>query len=317
MADWGCFFWVATIAITLYFLIFPSKFPRFVAKKDTTTQTCRPYLNDDGSIRDDAPEVMAPSYDASTVSRGQPFPKINPDEIKTYRLIKSTIPIKGTSLISNYSKEYLKNKTPNEIHCELFVFNGSHHSHFCQWIHEGIKVEPNISGAYQYAVLYPAPYSDGNATDRFIGASDPYDSEAQADTVFRYGDHHILFLLHLDKDANTILVGKDKDGIPYFAADVYQQVQDDNHSQPLAKLPPNVLTCVDGKTEKSELQLGDVMEKSPDKKQEQLGWFVPIQSGLSDNWYSPACKPAINIYPQKDTIGQCKSAYTEWLFNVY
>jgi hypothetical protein len=110
----------------------------------------------------------------------------------------------------------------------------------------------------------------------------------------------------LDKNKNTILAGKDQDQIPYFLADVYQEVNDGDHSVPIKTLPANVLTCKDGPSDTSELKLGDVMEKSPDKKQEQLGWFVPSQMRLSDNWYSPACKPAINLYPIKDTVVNVK-----------
>jgi hypothetical protein len=188
--------------------------------------------------------------------------------------------------------------TPSEIHCETYEHNGVKHSHFCQWIHEPITVEPNFSKAYQYVVMYPAPYSDGNVTDRYIGGTDPFTSEMSTDEVIKYGDHQLIFLLHVDENNKPISFKNNE----YYAVDVYQQVKKDDPSQPTNVLPQSVLKCLDEFVDEEELTLGPVMESSPDKAQEQLGWFVPSQSMVVDTWYKPACKPAVYLYPEKDTI---------------
>jgi hypothetical protein len=63
---------------------------------------------------------------------------------------------------------------------------------------------------------------------------------------------------------------------------------------------------VDKEVEEAPFTLGPVMESSPDKKQEQLGWFLPEKALVVDTWYKPACKPAINLYPEKEQVVQVK-----------
>ena len=302
----GMFLGAAIIAAIAYFFIYPNTFPKIFVSNKENSQFCRPYLNSDGSVKDDAPTITAPSYDASEVRRGQPYPKINPNEMVPYRLIKSIVPLPSTDLINNFFVEDLHNKTPNEIHCGEYEFNGNKHSHFCQWIHEGLKMDPNFSGAYQYAVMYPAPYSDGNVTDRYIGATDPFNSEVGNDQVFRYGTYHVLFLLHLDEQNKPYTIATTDEGKVFLAFDVYQQVKADDHTKPVETVPDSVLKCIDGDSLNTPFTFQPVIEKSPDKKQEQLGWFVPKQSSLVKSWYSPACKPAINLYPKTDTLVNVK-----------
>jgi hypothetical protein len=297
----GMFICAVIIGFIMYFYFYPNSFKKYVFKEESVGHLCRPYVNDDGSIKADAPTIMAPTYDGGVVRRGQPFPALRPDDIQPYRLIKSKVPINAAYFDQEYSASRLQNKTPNEIHCATYEYNGNRHSHFCQWIHEPLKITPNFSKADQYVVFYPAPYSDGNTTDRYIGGTDPFQSEMSNDEVIRYGTYHILFLLHMDANKQPI---KFADG--FYAADVYQQVKATDPSQPVDVLPESVLKCVDKEVEEAPFTLGPVMESSPDKKQEQLGWFLPEKALVVDTWYKPACKPAINLYPEKEQVVQVK-----------
>lgn len=285
-----------------YFYFHPTNFAPYSQSNMQAGQFCRPYVEADGSIKPNAPTIMAPSYDGGVVRRGQPFPKLNPDDMQPYRLVKSTVPVNAAYFGHGaFSKQNLKNKTPNEIHCETYKDNGNTHSHFCQWIHEPLQIPNSLSNAAQYAVLYPAPYSDGNSTDRYIGATDPFSSELSDDEVFRYGTYHILFLLQLDKNEEPIRFSEH-----FYSVDIYQQVDENDLSKPLEKFPESVMRCIDDQPEESAFKLGPVIEKSPDKAQEQLGWFYPEQSIVVEAWYKPACKPAINLYPTEDTVVNVK-----------
>ncbi|MBP9719354.1 MAG: hypothetical protein KBD46_02705, partial [Candidatus Levybacteria bacterium] len=289
------------IAVAMYFVFFPSKFAKHVPKDTLENPFCRPYLNPDGSIKADAPTIMAPAYEFD----GNSVDPILTTELVPYRLVKSTVPVGNGPLENYFSKSQLKESNrPNEVHCSPgFASNGANHYHFCQWVHKPITVEPNLSKAPLYAVTYPANYTDKGAnTASSNGLSVPFGAtDGSTGNQIRFSDHKLLFLVQLDKDLNYYnpYTGED---LEHPLVDIYQQVRSDNPSEPIKRVPQSVLDCVDGGLAAVKFKLGDVIENSPDKKQEQLGWFVPRVSAQPDGWYYPSCKPAVYLYPQQQQL---------------
>jgi len=288
------------IGIVMYFYFYPSIFAKYESTESDENPFCRPYLNEDGSIKDDAPTIMAPAYEFD----GNSVNPILTTQMVPYRLIKSTVPVGNGPLENYFSKSQLKESSrPNEVHCSPgFRSNGANHYHFCQWVHKAITVEPNMSKAPLYAVTYPANYTDAGANAAGSnGLSVPFGAtDGSTGNQIRFSDHKLLFLVQLDKDLNYYNPYPGQD-LENPVVDIYQQVRSDNPSEPIKRVPESVINCVDGDLAAVKFKLGDVIEKSPDKKQEQLGWFVPTLSVQPDGWYYPSCKPAVYLYPEKET----------------
>jgi hypothetical protein len=190
----GFIFAVVIIGVFGYFYFYPTEFPELLPPPESKQQLCRPYLQPNGDIMPDAPEIMAPSYEQN-LTDGQRYPVVHQDQ-KPYRLIKANVPILRDVVHNYFDINDLRNVATNSAQCNPSSISDEkgYHHHFCQWIHEPLKITPNFSKADQYVVFYPAPYSDGNTTDRYIGGTDPFQSEMSNDEVIRYGTYHILFL---------------------------------------------------------------------------------------------------------------------------
>ncbi|MDP3987589.1 MAG: hypothetical protein Q8P80_00390 [Candidatus Levybacteria bacterium] len=286
-------------------------------QQNQKNEFCRPL-----PITSSSPQIKAPPYTHVGTSPApntfetdvdKLFPKINKNDIKTYKLIKAKIPF----LIAHtnyYSPNELRSTGPGagELKCPEVVVSadGGAHHHFCQWIHDAVVPSPNTSGSTKYAVLYPASWS-GNP-----GFSSPFKSTSKTDQIL-YADYQLIFLAHLKED-NTLLTfeGKDSDGNKQEFAiyDVYQQVSDNNPNQAKTNLPDNVFDCQKSQEEgRFTIYSNSNPNNQSDKKQLQLDTFVPSQFDVERNWYYPMCKPAIYLYPQNPTDVNVKVKTTGFL----
>lgn len=260
-------------------------------------------------ITENSPSIKAPSYShvktepKPGVFESDPnniFPKINPNDLKTFKLVKAKIPF----LIAHstyFSPNELRSSGPDAggLKCPNVVVSpdGGAHHHFCQWINDPVVPGPNTSGALKYAVLYPASWSGSP------GWSSGFDSpEKQGQQIF-YADYQLIFLAYLNSD-NTLMTfdGKNKDGNDekFTMMDVYQQVKNDDKNKPTQDLPKEVLDCKKS-IEEGEFTIIDGNTDESVKKVLQLKTFVPSKFDVERNWYYPMCKPAIYLYPKERT----------------
>jgi hypothetical protein len=184
------------------------------------------------------------------------------------------------------------------------------------------------SDAYHYGVAFPANYASNfnkadGVSNAFTASEDVKDinfsqGELLLETYhpdegvwrdksgkvsrMKFSPFHILFLVHLDKDGN--FQNADDQG-QWPLVDVYQQESEGNRDVPIKPLPKELIQCYDipqyTVTTSQQSKPGKVMESSPDKKQEQLGWFL-FQPPIMTGWWQPACKPAVYLYPEKETV---------------
>lgn len=287
-------------AAVLYVFLYPSSFAPSDKYANQNSYFCRPYLDADGTIKPDAPTIMAPSYTGTT---NTPELQISQD-MKPYRLIKSNVALPEGLVKNAFKKENLHNASPEQVVCGTFGPPTDRHQHFCQWIHEPIKINSPLTKSYQYAVLYPAPYTDQHLDT--VGLSSPFDSDLGPGQTIRYADHQVIFLVHLDKDMMQYPpLGKPAsrpDGDMFYPVDIYQQVREDDPSIPVKPMPQSVLECKDDSSGTSGLGYTDIIERSTHKAEEQLGYFLFTKFAAENGWYYPACKPAVYLYPEKDTM---------------
>lgn len=304
-------------AVVLYFLIFPNKFPHFVMNENADNFFCKPDIEDNGDIKPDAPTITAPSYEYNPDSTQQ-FPIIHQDN-KSYRLIKANVPIVENFVLNYFRPEDLHTQTPNTVKCPTTPMGPGpvYHHHFCQWVHEPIKVTSPFSKTEQYAVLYPATYSQSTAQESIFYTNDQQRHE------LLFSTYQLLFLAHLknDKSLDTYPgLWPDPNDIKkiiptnWTLLDVYQQVLDTDPIKPFKPLPEEVLSCAHPPQNVLEQLFSSTIFSEPsqqpskDHKQLQLQWFVIERLDGEFNWFFPACKPAINLYPTKDTLVNVKVA---------
>lgn len=323
------FLCAAIIGLVMYFSFYPLKFPE-TDPQNPVTYFCRPYVEPNGNIKPNAPEIMAPAYDYTPTNLFTLKSVLAP-----YRLIKASVPVAAYTLKNYFSKDDLRTSTViSDVKCGNESYGGKDHSHFCQWIHPAVKVTPNLGGAYQYAVVFPTSisqegqifgtsnmFSEKEGVEKSIkdlysvsgGTYIPEEGVSVSDEApvkrLNFGPFHILFLVHLDKEGNWDNPKNDPERTKFPLVDVYQEVQADNHTIPVKPLPKDLINCVDiqgfyleqGYADKSGINMGPVWESSPDKAQQQLGWFLFEMPPLN-GWYQPSCKPAVYLYPKKDTV---------------
>jgi hypothetical protein len=319
----GMFICAVIIGFIMYFYFYPTKFPKTPTGSSIST-FCRPHVEANGNFKPDAPEIMAPAYEWP---EGAQKPTIA-NTLVPYRLIKTSVPIADETLKNYFSKDELRDGSSISDHkCGDITYGGAVHNHFCQWTHKALKISGSLSDAYQYGVTFPANYASNFA--KADGVSNAFTNSVDVEDInfgqgellletyhpdegvwrdksgkvsrMRFAPFHILFLVHLDKDGNFITA--DTDG-KWPLVDVYQQVSPGNRDVPIKPLPKELIQCYDipqyiDSTASQQSKPGKVMESSPDKKQEQLGWFLfemPIMTG----WWQPSCKPAIYLYPESE-----------------
>ncbi len=283
----GMFLWAVLVGFIMYFYFYPESFPKQDLSDSNVNQFCRPYTEDDGSIKSNAPTIMAPSY---TYDVSEKFPVPNQD-LKPYRLIKANVYIDDGHITNYYSPNELRSVSQNELRCPDLTTNQSHHSHFCQWVHPPITL-----GTKKYAVLYPAPYSESI----FNGYSSPYNSTEGNDQKILFVDYQILFLVHLENNLSPETVVNATRTGRNDAVDVYQRVDESDPAKPIKALPSSALHCLDNTSVQSSFQIEDVKRLSPYKAEEQLGYFLFNRFSGEEGWYYPACKPAIYLYPKRE-----------------
>jgi hypothetical protein len=311
----GMFFFGAAIAMGLFFFIFPSKFRHFVATEDIDNKYCKPYIEDNGDIKPDAPSFTAPSYEYNS-DPDQLVPLIKQDQ-KKYRLVKANVPILQDVVYNYFSPDDLHNQTPHTLKCpsrQAFA-KGQYHHHFCQYVHEAIHIDSPLTKADKYAILYPSTYALSTGINSMYWTIDGQSEELP------FAEYQILWLVHLHNDNTMYTVpGTWQDYTdptkivpkPFALLDVYQQVQDTNPTKPYKPLPESVLRCghppkdIMAEYTNSTTYVEPSQQPSKDHKQLQLQWFVIQRNEGEFNWYFPACKPAINLYPTKDTIVNVK-----------
>lgn len=320
-----------TIFVVLGLVALSIKLPKVPFNNTQYATYCRPEVEPNGNIKAGSPEIMAPSYihDVSKLS-----PEIVQDLVP-YRLIKSNVPLPRTVVYNYFSLNDLKeDMVPYAIQCSKDLTRGTDgqiHHHFCQLKHKPYIINPNPSGAYQYAVLYPASWSG-----KPDGSGDFYaefDIAQKQKHSLLFSEYQLIFLVHLKKDLSTYdipgLWGDPNDDsklvpMPWSIVDVYQRVQENNHSVPFKVLPPDVLQCVDPIDETQVYRLDDDLGQriSANKKELQLQYFLPKLFHAEFDWFFPACKPAIYLYPEKDLMVNVKVAskgiitYTDPVYNV-
>lgn len=285
----GMLFAGMVFGVLMYFYFYPAKFTNAPWNSGNSSYYCRPYVEDDGSIKPDAPTIMAPSY---TYDTSETFPVANQD-LKPYRLIKANVFIDNGHITNYFSKNEFRSVSQNEIKCPDLATVPSHHSHFCQWVHEPVTV-----GKGKFAVLFPAPYSE----PRFNGSSATFNSTEGPDQKILFADYQILFLVHLKDDLTPVgVLRPTRDGI-LNAVDVYQRVDEGNPSRPIRVLPSSALNCIDNNALSSGMQIGNIERLSEHKAEEQLGYFLFSKYSGEEGWYYPACKPAVYLYPEKEQL---------------
>lgn len=296
-------FLIFGLIIFIGFLLFPDKLPHVLFPPVERQAFCTPYLEDNGDIKPDAPTIMAPSYEYN--DNGEHEPKINQD-LRPYRLIKANVPIWKNVVLNYFSSNELHNQTPYTVKCPnpAAFANGEYHHHFCQWIHEAIYVNSPLTKADKYAVLYPPTYAQST------GNRSTYWSNGQPYTLL-YADYQIIFLVHLHNNNTTYDIPGiwyNLDGTvfetPWSLIDVYQRVNESNPSKPINRVPDTVLKCSEPPTSQYVKYVESGLlgpHQNQDKKQLQWDWFLFQKFRAEFDWYFPACKPAVYLYPQQDT----------------
>jgi hypothetical protein len=296
-----------------YFYFYPTEFPELLPPPESKQQLCRPYLQPNGDIMPDAPEIMAPSYEQN-LTDGQRYPVVHQDQ-KPYRLIKANVPILRDVVHNYFDINDLRNVATNSAQCNPSSISDEkgYHHHFCQWIHEAVTVTSPLTKADKYVVLFPGSHAQSTGKESYY-----VDEDGQSHSLL-FADYGILFLLHLTNDNRTYDVPgywqdyEDTTKIvskPWAMVDVYQRVQEADHSLPVKRVPESVLKCgkaditalLQGAENKPRWGFSDLLGPnfSKDKKQLQLNWFLFNKFEGEANWYFPACKPAIYLYPEKE-----------------
>jgi hypothetical protein len=305
----GFIFAVVIIGVLGYFYFYPTEFPELLPSEESKEQLCRPYLQANGDIMPDAPTIMAPSYEQN-VTLGQRYPVVHQDQ-KPYRLIKANVPILRDVVYNYFDVNELRNVATNSAKCNPSSISDAkgYHHHFCQWVHEAVRVNSPLTKAEKYAVMFPGSHAQSTGKESYF-----YDEDGQLHSLL-FADYGILFLLHLTNDNKTY----DRPGLwwdyedstkivpkPWALMDVYQRVKDEDQSIPVNRVPEAVLKC--GKPwasfegDKPLLSYTDNLgpNRNPDNSQEHLDWFLFNRFDGETNWYFPACKPAVYLYPQKE-----------------
>ncbi|GEM_PF-1970152 len=271
--------------------------------EEVADQLCKPL-----PITENSPSIKAPSYthvkktpqpDVFESDPNSLFPKINPNDLKTFKLVKAKIPF----LIAHstyFSPNELRSTGPDagSLKCPNIVVSsdGKAHHHFCQWVHDPVVPTPNKSKAPKYAVLYPASWSGSP------GWSSGFNTGSEDNQIF-YADYQLIFLAYLNPD-NTLATfdGKDKAGNDekFTMMDVYQQVKDDDQNKATVELPEKVFDCQKA-VDEGEFTIIDGNKDGSGRKLLQLETFVPTRFSVERNWYYPMCKPAIYLYPEEKT----------------
>lgn len=264
---------------------------------------CRPdYINANGAIKSDSPEIMAPDYTHDKNNKSEFFPKLG-TELKPYRLIKSKAVLMSQHVRNWFNKAELRSGSIDDLKCVSGNLDSDpnkpyYHNHFCQWVHQVIKPTNNINGAFGYGVQYPASYT------REPGYSSEFLSELpNPNKRIFFADYKIIFLPHLNESGDLVeFDGKYKEEPTKYAfVDVYQQVKASGSTEPVVRLPDEVLRCKDNNQNLGQVDTAQTGSQSGDKKQLQLGSFVPIKLDVEFDWYYPSCKPAIYLYPTEKT----------------
>lgn len=228
-----------------------------------------------------APTLTAPAYEGN---------KIDPNKQRTYRLIKKNVPIVPYIWTGNADGE--------------------------DWEH--------------LARSFSKDYTDPQTGEKFViripnGAGGrSYDFNSSFNPTIpnslRFGEYGLLLLFHVD-DTGKPLELTDLPTTPWG----YPNIIDIYKAVDLPTLPEWVTQCVD---EAGSVGSGGIEayypnpSGSPFRAEEQLNWFL-FKSNVyvPKSWWVPHCKPAIYLYPEKETkinvqvtIPNGKFLYTDPLY---
>jgi hypothetical protein len=247
------------IGVIIFVVFYPIKFAKHIPNEGSEEGIYCRDIIDDPS----APTVTAPSYDSAGIQLGT---------TRTYRMIKQNVSMNKSLYIDTRGEHFytnFKEKYENPQTREKFVMRipKGEQGRSYKLPAEGMGNENSLTFA-EYGLLY------------LFHADDTY--EPIVDDKFDIGGGNFLSLVF---------------------ADIYKAVD-------TPPLPEWVTKCIDAGTngvtegvvyKQQTLYYPDPKKNfSPFKKEEQLGWFLPRKyTFLHQAWWTPHCKPAIYLYPEK------------------
>lgn len=244
----------------------------------------------------------------------------NARAIHTYKRIKTDVPIRDRWFTGLSCRPEVEDTWPAE--------NPKYPKEECEVIAPDIKDVQHFSSAYGNSVTidgkrYEVRYFNSEAEDssvRYVGKNGKIVREG-----IKFWDLGIIALVHLkDGVPRNPLTGnrefvdikgtdrsRPNDFDRFWVVDLYKDVStgDKWTKKPL---PDDILQCQDGLSAQTgqasnptpSTIVYPTQKKSATKEQLQLEWFLfknPTGKANPISWWTPECKPALYLYPEKET----------------
>ncbi len=166
--------------------------------------------------------------------------------------------------------------------------------------------------------VFTAGGVDYKLFDPALGVGKSYDFNTEDGIIdVSFAEFGLLFLVHLD--ASGVEKKVEVGGEMIMVMDIYQDI-----AKPPVPQSEKILKCTDvGESAEVSAQVV-VPSQNPslDKEQLQLEWFLLKQNRvLPSAWWTPECKPAVYLYPEKKSLVNVKVsplgelAYTDPLYD--
>lgn len=287
------------VGVVAYVFLFPTKFPQIIPSTPKTGIFKDAVI---GCVPEDINNPNAPFVNASGYTY-EPDDS-SADNLKVtgttrYRRVKRSVPIQANTFTTANGGEVHWTKGP-QVTVEDKQFQVYYPTRWLNSCTESLQ---------ERGLCRPETSEQGNISYSY--------AEGKWTHFYKYG---MIVLVHLD-DGGSPLVEEGynnsfSDPQQFYVADVYT----DPSKEPL---PADVINCKDLPGPGLGILLKNLIPPSPsptptptpvpanarsdDEKQLQLDWFYPtedIRSGESWRtvWWTPHCKPAVYLYPTKETL---------------